>query len=108
MEALSVKDQDLIAKNIVAACDNIEKLNKKAYDFLNVCSGFIAHYNLNGFKDYYEDNSLAADILENEVSNQFRNFAPGEKNYDYYMAKRDTYNKIIRGLERQTVNLWNS
>ena len=108
MEALSVKDQDLIAKNIVAACANIEKLNKKAYTFLNVCSGFIAHYNLNGFKDYYEDNSLASDILENEVSNQFRNFEPVEKNYDYYMAMRDTYNKIIRGLERQTVDLWNS
>jgi hypothetical protein len=108
MEALSVKDQDLIAKNIVAACDNIEKLNKKAYNFLNTCSGFIAHYNLNGFKGYYEDNSLVADILENEVMNQFRNFALGERNYDYYMAKRDTYNKIIKGLERQTLNLWNS
>lgn len=108
MEALSLKDQDLIAKNIVAACANIDKLNKKAYNFLNSCSGFIAHYNLEGFKDYYEDVDLVADILANEVSNQFRNFMPGEKNYDYYMAKRDTYNKIIRGLEQQTLNLWNN
>ena len=65
MEVINTKTQALIIKNIIAACGNIEKLNKRGYDFLYQCSGFIAHYDLEGFNDYYRDNSLIADIEAN-------------------------------------------
>jgi len=98
MEAINTKTQALIIKNIVAACGNIEKLNKRGYEFLNSCSGFIAHYDLEGFKDYYRDNSLVADIEANYSQNQWRNFQAGERFADFYHSKRDIYNAILGNL----------
>jgi hypothetical protein len=88
-----------IVENVVAAVKDITKLNKVGYDFINLASGFIAHYNLNGFKDYYEDYSLKDDILSNKNQNQWNNFHKGEENYDYYMSKKDVYNRIVAGIE---------
>jgi hypothetical protein len=98
MEAINTKTQALIIKNIVAACGNIEKLNKRGYDFLKGCAGFIAHYDLEGFKDYYRDNSLVADIEANYAQNQWRNFKEGERFADFYHSKRDIYNAILGNL----------
>jgi hypothetical protein len=98
MEAINTKTQALIVKNVLAACGNIEKLNKRGYDFLYLCSGFIAHYDLEGFKDYYRDNSLVADIEANYAQNQWRNFKEGEKHAAYYHSKRDIYNAILGNL----------
>ena len=98
MEAINIKTQALIIKNIVAACGNIEKLNKRGYEFLNSCSGFIAHYNLNGFKAYYSEHSLKRDIERNYRQNQWRNFRDGDEHAGYYHSKRDVYNAILGGL----------
>lgn len=98
MHLISPIQQKRIVNNIVAACDDIEKLNKQGYDFLNLCSGFIAHYNLNGFKSYYSDASLEQDIVFNAKANQWKNFTPGDQYYDYMMQKRETYNMILGAL----------
>jgi len=104
MEKLSDKEQQLIIKNVIAAAKNINKLNKRGYNFLYLASGFIAHYNLNGFKDYYTkeglpfDNDLKTDILEYKQFNQFNNFKEGDSNFDYYMSKKQVYNAICEGL----------
>jgi hypothetical protein len=98
MEAINSKTQALIIKNVLAACGNIEKLNKRGYDFLYQCSGFIAHYDLEGFKDYYRDNSLVADLEANYAQNQWRNYRTGERFADYYHSKRDIYNAILGNL----------
>jgi hypothetical protein len=84
-----------IAKNIVAACTDVEKLTKQGYDYLYQCNGFIAHYDIYGFKAYYSDYSLKDDIEQNARANQWHNFKPSDNNYDYYMAKRDIYNMIL-------------
>lgn len=85
-----------IVNNVIAACRDIEKLNKTGYDFLYLCSGFIAHYNIHGFKAYYsEPGSLQRDIEANARTNQWHNFRPGERDADYYHSKRDTYNAIL-------------
>ena len=34
---------------------DINRMNKELYEFLNLYCGFIAHYNINGFKDTYKD-----------------------------------------------------
>ena len=89
----------LIVNNIVAACKDINKLNKTGYDFINIASGFIAHYNLHGFIDEYDEHSLRADILFNKANNQWDNFHPGEENYEYYMQKKQIYNAICEMIE---------
>jgi hypothetical protein len=98
MKPIDTKTQSLIIKNVLAACGNIEKLNKRGYEFLYQCSGFIAHYDIEGFKEYYRDNSLVADIEANYSQNQWRNYRTGERFADYYHSKRDIYNAILGNL----------
>jgi hypothetical protein len=96
MKPLTDIQQTRIVNNIIAACRDISKLNKTGYDFINMCSGFIAHYNLEGFKAHYsEPGSLQRDIEANARFNQWRNFRKGEDSADYYHSKRDTYNAIL-------------
>lgn len=88
-----------IVNNVVrAAKGDIEKLSKQSYKFLYLCSGFIAHYDLYGFIASYTGESLKRDILVNRRMNQWSNFRPGEKDYDYYMSKADIYNRICEQL----------
>lgn len=84
-----------IANNIIVACQDITKLSKQSYNYLNLCSGFIAHYNHNGFKYYYSKHSLQNDIESNARMNQWKNFSPSDRDYEYYMSKRDIYNMIL-------------
>ena len=98
MTPLTQHQKQLIAKNVIAACKDINKLNGTGYKFLNLCSGFIAHYDLEGFKAYYSEHDLQQDIERNAKANQWSNFRPNERDYDYYMAKRDCYNMILGGL----------
>lgn len=102
MEPLNRSQTIRIVNNVakVIKTGNIELLSKQAYNYLYLCSGFIAHYNWAGFKDYYADTAtLKADILANEESNKWRNFRPGEKDYEYYHAKALCYDAIIRAIE---------
>ncbi len=94
--------QRLIVSNVLAACQDIRKLNKTGYNFLYLANGFIAHYNLNGFIENYRGNpwTLEMEILTNRGNNQWRNFHPGDQNYAYYMSKRDVYNQICEGLSK--------
>ena len=85
----------LIVKNVVAACKNIEKLNGTGYKFIYLASGFIAHYDINGFKDHYENYSLRSDIIDNARMNMWSNFHEGDQNYEYYMSKADVYKRIL-------------
>ena len=96
LKPLTDIQQTRIVNNVTAACRDISKLNKTGYDFLYQANGFIAHYDLQGFKAYYgEPGSLQADIEDNARGNQWHNFRKGEQNADYYHSKRDTYNAIL-------------
>ena len=98
MTPMTQRKKELTAKNVLAACKDINKLNKRGYDFLYLASGFIAHYNLEGFKAHYSEHSLQEDIERNAAANQWHNFRKGEGYYDYYMARRDCYNMILGGM----------
>lgn len=98
MEKLTEQQVKLIVNNVVRACQDINKLNNTGYKFLYVASGFIAHYNLSGFIDYYSQNSLKADIIEHMYMNRWENFSPGDRDYEYYHQKADIYKKIIEGI----------
>jgi hypothetical protein len=108
MEALTIKQQNLIVNNVVKACSDISKLNGTGYKYLYLCSGFIAHYNIDGFKSHYEDASLIRDILHNAESNTWANFREGDKNYHYYKSKAQVYKKIVDKLHNLELNLWNT
>ena len=95
LEALTERQKTLIVTNVVKACKNIDSLNSTGYKFISLANGFIAHYDLQGFIAEYSDRSLKQDIISYAGSNQWRNFRPGDKGYDYYMSKADVYNRII-------------
>ena len=95
MQALTERQKTLIVNNVVKSVKNIDNLNKTGYDFLYLASGFIAHYNRYGFIAHYSDYNLKNDIVRNASQNQWRNFRPGERDYEYYMAKADVYNRIL-------------
>ena len=98
MTPLTERQKTLIVNNVVKACNNIDNLNKTGYNFLYLCSGFIAHYNLYGFIANYTGQSLKRDIISFAGQNQWNNFRPGERDYDYYMAKKEVYNSILREI----------
>lgn len=93
------QQQKLIVSNVIKACKDIQKLNGTGYKYLYLCSGFIAHYDVNGFKAYYSRYSLLEDILNNARYNQWGNFNPKDSDYAYYMSKREIYNAICKNLE---------
>ena len=97
---MTTKEQDLTVKAVVSACKDINKLNKRAYNFLNLCCGFIAHYDKFGFIAHYSDGSLVDDIKANASMNQYRNFHEGDAYYDYMMVKKSVYNRILEQLKR--------
>ena len=94
LKPLTADEQRLIVRNVISACKDTAKLNKRGYGFLYLCSGFIAHYNLNGFKGVYSPYGLRSDIAKNKRYNQWLNFKPGDTDYEYYKSKADTYNAI--------------
>lgn len=114
MDALTIKEQDLIYKNVIKACSDISKLNKRGYNYLYLCSGFIAHYNINGFIAHYDDEgfftqaSLEKTILENEQANQWNNFREGDRDYHYYKSKAEVYKRICNKLRNDYLNLYNT
>ena len=100
LTAITSQKQKLIVNNVVKACKDISKLNKTGYDFLYLSNGFIAHYGINGFKDFYEDSgTLEADIRNNAHQNHGITFTPAQEHYEYYMSKKAVYNEIIIRLD---------
>jgi len=75
--------------------DDINKLTKPAYNFIMLSCGFIAHYDLYGFRSEYHDvDSLADDLVRNQRMNQGNNFHPGDRDYEYMMQQKEIYNKL--------------
>jgi len=93
---LTERQKSLIVSNVVKACKDIKSLNKTGYNFVYLCSGFIAHYNLYGFIQAYDTpGKLRRELIDNARPNQWGNFRPLDKNYEYYMSKADVYNRIL-------------
>ena len=106
------KQKSLIVANVIKACDDIHKLNGTGYKYLYLCSGFIAHYDINGFKANYDivdiGYSLADDILSNASANKWLNFREGDRDYLYYKSKADIYSRIVAKLHNKALNLYNT
>jgi hypothetical protein len=100
LEPFSIEEEQRIIRDCVKAANNIETLTDKAYRFLNLSSGFIAHYDRFGFMEHYrEPGSLKQGILAHQNHNQWGNFRPGERGYEYYMQKKKIYNAVCECLK---------
>ncbi len=104
LKTLSKKEENRILRSIALACtDSMEQLNKYAYNWLHIKSGFIAHYNLQGFQGSYYPAQLRTAILDNERWNTSCNYRESEADYPYYKQKADMYKRlcdILRGNRR--------
>lgn len=98
LKPFSERQKATIANNVAKACIDINKLTKSSYKYLYLCSGFIAHYNFEGFKSYYSKHSLKKDIEQNARANMWKNFSPSDRDYAYYMSKADIYRQILGNL----------
>jgi hypothetical protein len=84
----------------VFATGDIENLTNSAYHFLMLCPGFIAHYNLGGFRGHYEDvQYLMNDIVRNLPANQWKNFTERDQDYAYRMQEKEIYNRVVEDQE---------
>jgi hypothetical protein len=92
------RQKSMIVSNVLKALDNPDKLSKQAYKYLYLCSGFIAHYDHGGFISYYQRHDLKNDLIKFKDSNQWRNFSPDDRDYQYYQSKADIYNRIIQSI----------
>jgi hypothetical protein len=100
LEPFSLEEEQKIIRDCVKAARNIDDLTDKAYRFLNLSNGFIAHYDRFGFMDNYrEPGSLKQDILDYQNENQWGNFRSGERGYEYYMQKKNIYNAVCDYLK---------
>jgi len=95
---LTERQQTLIVNNVVKATKNIDELNRAGYKFLYLANGFIAHYDIYGFIAHYSDRSLKEDIISYAGQNEWKNFRPGDENYEYYQTKAKVYRKIIEQI----------
>jgi len=100
LEPMSEMQKKRIVNNIVKACRDIQKLSRAGYNYIYLACGFIAHYDINGFKHHYTYHSLKEDILSYQSENQWDNFSPGEENYEYYRQKAEIYNEICKKIRK--------
>jgi hypothetical protein len=95
-----VKEEQKIIRDCVKAVSNIETLTRRAYRFLNLSNGFIAHHDKRGFMDHYrEPGSLKRDVLAYQNHNQWGNFRHGERGFEYYMQQKRIYNVVCDCLK---------
>lgn len=69
LNPLTEKQSTNIANNIVKCIknNNINLLTKASYNFISISPGFIAHYDLQGFKDEYSNvHDFYNDIMDNK------------------------------------------
>jgi hypothetical protein len=108
MELKTLRQTDLIVSSIrkVFETNDINYLSNSAYKFLNLSSGFIAHYNLYGFRGAYDNVSdLKAQLAQSYAANQWSNFRPGERDYSYMMQKKEIYNRICELFQNEGYQL---
>lgn len=75
-----MKTEQKVLNNIKQVLKNkdINKLNKTGYNHLYLLSGFIAHYDINGFKYHYQDlRNLFIDILRSDAEQDLKELIKG-------------------------------
>lgn len=106
-----------ISKNVaqVIKSNDINKLSKASYQFISIMSGFIAHYDINGFKYEYSnvskllhDIATSMDISDKEryirdpfFNNPEKTIGRGKNEQTYQDYYRNKY-EVLAELEALT------
>ena len=89
-----VRNTKAIINNLqlVFKTGDIEKLNGSTYDFLYLLSGFIAHYDLYGFRAYYQDlRELIKDLQDShDIAYPRLECSEDCEQIEYYQSKLNT------------------
>jgi hypothetical protein len=97
---MSEKEKELTIKACVNACKNINTLNKRSYQFIMLSSGFIAHYDIHGFKAAYNaPEALKNAVIDHAWQNTWANFKPEDPNYAYYHQKGEIYQEVVKRIK---------
>lgn len=96
---------------LVFKAKDINKLSKSAYDFLYLTSGFIAHYDINGFKSYYFDlRNLIKDLKDSSdvVNPEYYLSDSFKENNEYYTSKAKTLKQVKPLIEEfeDSINIY--
>ena len=101
LQPRSPEEEQKIIHDCVKAAEDIKTMTDRAYKFLYLSGGFIAHYNKLGFMDHYEESgSLREAIFEYQRENQYSNFGQKDDDYAYYMQKKKIYNTVCDYLKQ--------
>lgn len=99
---LDEKTRKRIVKSVVAAAKgDPDKLTAQAYQWLNRAGGFIAHYDLHGFRDHYRQESLSDDLRDCAECcyTTHVNAAPDERYHDARVWGAVTMVEILKALD---------
>jgi len=101
LQPMSKGHKNRILRSLALACtENIHKLNKYAYRWIHIKSGFIAHTNIHGFIGNYASHTILASAVVNNASDNTRcNYRKGEKDYEYYKQSADMYSDLLKMIE---------
>jgi len=89
--------------NLVFKSRDIDKLNNPTYKFIMNVSGFIAHYNLQGFKSRYADlRELITDLNPEYLRSDAQRT---ETDTDFQVWYGETYNKSEADIKRGLADL---
>ena len=104
-----------VIKNFKEVIENkdINRMNKELYDFLNLHCGFIAHYDINGFKHTYRDPRNFAEVFINHFDRTHpyysRTYACHREPYkDTGLTKADIKEEFERivDLHKDQISRW--
>jgi len=99
-------------KKVIEARD-INLMSKELYDFLNLYCGFIAHYDINGFKAVYSPPREFADVFIRHFDCEHRYFngtyschEEPYKETEYTKAEiKNEFNRIVE-IHKNTIGKW--
>lgn len=96
----------LMANNLkrIVKARNMEPLQKKLYEFIHLNCGFIAHYNLQGFKSTYYDGDEFVEFLERLKQGCYVHNCDLEDNYNYGYTNEEVKNALAEILTEEVIN----
>lgn len=94
--------------NLVFKTRDIDKLNGPTYNYLYLLSGFIAHYDINGFKHYYQDlRELIKDLSDShDIAYPRVECSSDCLQIDYYNSKYETHLEVKKLVEKYEKEIW--
>lgn len=100
------KKVQLLANNLkrILKDRNMERLQKKLYEFIHLNCGFIAHYDLNGFKATYYDGDEYVGFLERLKQGCSNIYACDlEDNYNYGYTNKEVKEALAELLTDEVI-----